>query len=155
MRKIKHYSRNTTVLSLVFLILLSVWILLSITSIIINGFKAISQESKLLILTDSQKKYLIFGDLYLFFSFVETNTPKHASIILYPHTEEIFYRGIYELYPRITYTAKNVTEVERLIRTKSPDYIAVYNKTLTVNNYEQLASFSGKQSNFGILYKRK
>jgi len=155
MKKDKKTHKHLSPQNLIFLLILLLWALLSFFSLFYNGAKAISDGRQWIPLAESQKKYIIFGDMYSFFVFVQDNTPKNARIILYPHTEEMFYRGIYELYPRIAATAKNYSELNNLAQTGKYDYIATFNVAVNIDNFQQIASLSGKQQNFGIVYKRK
>lgn len=155
MHKTRRQLSKTNFGNLFFILLLSAWILVSLLSIFYNAQKSISEAKQWIPLTDSQKKYLIFGDMYSFFTFIKGNTAQTATVLLYPHTEEMFYRGIYELYPRKTFTAKNSTELINKIHTQEPLYVATYDSKIEMSGYEEIASFSGKQNNYGILYKKQ
>lgn len=141
---------------LYFYVIFSFWIILTLFSLAYNVINGFVDAKNWLPLSDSEKKYKLFGDMYVFFAFVKQHTPASTSILLYPHTEEIFYRGIYDLYPRVIYTAKDIHELKDTIKKKPTLYIATYDTSISLDGYEKIASFSGKKStNFGILYKRK
>ncbi|MDE2590283.1 MAG: hypothetical protein KGL95_11555 [Patescibacteria group bacterium] len=152
--KSSQKSNKQPITSIVFLVLFACWIVFALISILYNVAKSVSEEKTWGTLTDTQKKYVLFGDVYSFFMFVKNNTLPTASVILYPHTEELFYRGIYELYPRKMTTATTKSALIKDIQTIKPDFVAIYNSPITIDSYQEIASFSGQNHNFGMLYKR-
>lgn len=133
---------------------LLIWVTIALFSTIYNLAKAYSDAKTWLPLSDLQKKHLIFGDLYNFFIFLNMKTQSRVSILLYPHTEELFYRGVYDMYPRIITTATTFQQLLLLSQSNRPEFIATYNTIVSIDGYTKFASFSGEK-NFGVLYKRK
>ncbi len=134
--------------------LLIMWISFSFFTIFFNAIKTLTEEKQWLFLSSEQKKEKIFGDIYLFFAFINKNTPAHTNIILYPHTEELFYFGIYNLYPKKIATARDYSELTSLSKETQYEYIATYNKEVFIPHFKKITSFSTIAKNFGILYKR-
>lgn len=153
MKKVKQKPQKHSFIAFIFVCMLCLWSLLSVFSVLYNLQKSVSEAKQWIPLSDAQKKYLLFGDVYSFLMFIKDNTSQTTTILLYPHSEELFYRGIYDLYPRNITTATQ-QNLHARVQTIKPTFIATYNAVITVEGYQKIASFSGKQHNYGELYKR-
>lgn len=138
------------------MLLLFIWVIVACLSLLYNTQKAFFEEVKWIGLSDAEKRYKIFGDIYPFLQFVKTNTKQDSKILLYSDHPMAFYFGIYTLYPRRIEIADNPKEVQKQLQEISFDFVVTYNKEFTFESYKEDASYSAKTTrDFGKLYKRK
>lgn len=132
------------------------WIFLAFFSLVYNLGKTYFEIKEWASLSDSEKRYKIFGDVYDFNIFLNNNTNKNAYILLYSQDTIAYYLGRYLIYPKKIVNKTNKNEFLNLVKKKSYTYVATYNTDVPFEGYIKVASFSSKTlKNFGGLYKRK
>ena len=147
---------KTSIYLFIFSFIIFVWAIFALMSIFYNAQKTVTEVKEWVNLTDHQKRYKIFGDLYIFFLQVNTYTEPNAKILIHSNDGMTSGIGRYYIYPRVLTWPRREDEFKKLVATKNYPYLFSYNGIMTINHYEQIASFSSKTTgNYGILYKIK
>lgn len=132
-------------------VLLFLYFLIAIGNVGYNTIKTYSEIREWYFLTDTQKRYKLFGDLYTFFIFLDKNTPPKASLLIVSKDVRTFYLGRYYLYPKkIT-----VVSLPKDIKMQaSPQYIASFGSPVKLQNYS-LIKTCGMKEQKGYLYRKR
>lgn len=131
------------------------WLLLSVSDVFYNSVKSISEVKSWAFLSDSQKKQMIFGDLYNFLIFIGNHTQKTDHILIFSKDVRTFFYGAYTLYPRIISVADNNHDFTKQIGRTNFDDIVLYDQYQNLDGYRLVASYSSKiLKDFGGIYKR-
>lgn len=137
-------------------VLFSLWGLLAAGSVGYNAINTYAEVKNWYFLTDTQKREKIFGDLYTFFVFLHSQIQKEKELLLFSKDVRTHYFGMYTFYPTVITDTSSEKTLLQLAKSKKFRFIGTYNKTFSLEGYEQIAFFSSKTSeNFGMLYKRK
>ena len=140
----------------IFRLLIIIWVIFSFFSVFYNGFKVVSDVKIWASLTDGQKRYKIFGDLYNFSLFVNKYTEKNAQILIFSKDGRVGLVTNYYGYPRTIVATTNESEFTKLARSGKYKYIAISKSRISFPDYKETASYSLKDSSdSGYLYKRK
>ncbi len=120
-----------------------------------NLVKSISEAKQWLVLTDQQKRYEIFGDLYLFFQLIGQHTKNNSHVLIYSQDTRTFYLSVYYLYPRNIVVSSDKKQFAALAKSHTFDYIALYDAKMPLINYKKIAVLSPQLKNVGELYKKR
>lgn len=143
-------------MKIVFKLLIFLWISIAFLNVFYNSKKTIAEFRDWAPLSDSEKRYKLFGDLYDFIVFTNLHTDKNSSILIYSDADMTHLLSRYYLYPKNTYTTNNKDRVITLVKSNKYDYLAVYNDLLPMKQYKRIARYSSKiSSKKGYLYKLK
>ena len=108
------------------LMLVFFWFAISLLRTGYNLSKVYTEERAWIFLSDEEKRNKIFGDLHIFFRFVQKNTKEGSRILFLSPGGKTYYVGLYYLYPtKITYV-KNSMEARGLMEKNKFDYLLVY-----------------------------
>ena len=139
----------------ILLTLMSIWVILGFLNVFYNTYKTISEAKQWLFISDQEKRYKIFGDLYTFFIDINKDTPNNTHVLIYSKDVRTFYLGIYYLYPRIISTVDSIDKFTVLTTSKNYNYIAIYNEKIPVIGYKEIRKYRSKSSkSFWIIYKK-
>jgi len=147
----------------ILLFLLSFWIIIAAFRTFYNFSKLYTEEKDWYMLTSEEKRGKYFGDTHYFLRFLDSSTAKNSSIFFITDDLKSYYLSRYYIYPK-----KEIYGLHDLIdgrqTLKNYDYIAIYpvstslqNQTkdlLDWNKYELSATYSGKNKQTGIIYKK-
>lgn len=137
-----------------FQLLLFAWTFFAISSVGYNVIKGGIEYNEWWHLTDSQKRQKIFGNIFIFLSFIDDNTQKTSEILLFSQDIKTYYLSKYYLYPRIVTTTTDKNKIIPLLKSRKFSYVALHTSKLLPSNYLQDNSYILLSKNsFGFLYK--
>ena len=140
----------------IFTILLILWILIAIFNIFYNTLKSVTEARQWVNLTDQEKRYQIFGDIYGFCMFINSNTPTNAHILIYSKDSMVYFLCRYYSFPRLMTNSDDNKQLLNLAKTNNFAYVVLYNNTISLTNYQMRAMFSTKtKKNIGVIYKKE
>lgn len=131
------YSRYVNI---IFLFLIAAWFILSVIFTLYNAVKSVSEIKQWYPLSDSQRRYKIFGNLYSFLIFLDSKTQKNSKILVYSKDVRTYYLGIYYTYPRTIYVVDNKKIFYKSLSSHKFDYIAVYGNLVLPDKYTLVGS---------------
>lgn len=135
----KHILSASSKKKIILFLLLS-WTTLAFLSLFYNSAKIITEVNEWSFLSDTEKRYKIFGDIYVFFVFIKKNTESNSHILIYSKDVRSQYLGIYYLYPRLIVTVNNDIDFKKIARTKKFNFLAIYGNKFDTNGYSRAAS---------------
>lgn len=109
----------------IFIILIALWTLISIAAIFHNALKLSSEVKEWVFISDQEKRYKIFGDLYNFFIFIDKNTD-NEKILIVSDDVRTFYLGAYYLYPK-KIDVISESEIDSFKYFENYKYVALFN----------------------------
>ncbi len=140
----------------IFFFLFFLWITIAIFNIFYNTVRSISEVREWAFLSDSAKRQKAFGDQYDFIIFVNSHTVNNTHILFFSKDDMTYLLSRYYLYPRIVKSTNDKNLFMKLTKSGSYNYLAIYDNSFTLTDYQQIASYSSKTTkNFAYLYKQK
>lgn len=136
----KSKSRLKQLFTGLFLVLIVVWLFLAFTRTLYNFSKLYTEEASWVVLSDTDKRVRIFGDLYRVVSYVSAHTHPHANLLFLSPGGKTYYLSRYYLYPRnITYV-RNPTEMRVALAKGTYNYLVVFQTSERgLNEYDSLS----------------
>lgn len=125
----------------IFIWMLALWMIISVFDVFYNSIKFVSEARHWLPLSDEQKRVEVYGNVYNFLKFIEKNTPKKSSVLIYSKDDKAYYLGRYILYPR--YVSVYGISYSNDLRINKFDYIASDSNINSLDNYYLIISDSG------------
>lgn len=138
----------------ILLLFITVWFLFASFSVIYNSTNTISEIQNWYVLSDTEKRQKIFGDLYDFFVFVKHHIPDGSTVFVFSQDVRTHYFGMYMLYPTRQVDTNDQKTLMRMVSTKKYEYIATFNYAIRNPSYIEIAQFSTDTA-YGKVYKRK
>lgn len=147
----------------ILLFLISFWILIAAFRTFYNFSKLYTEEKNWLGLTSEEKRGKYFGDTHYFLRFLDSKTTENSTIFFATYDLKSYYLGRYYIYP-----GKKIYGIHGLLekrgKLKDYDYVAIYSSDpklfdqtrglINMNDYETIATYSGKNNDSGIIYKK-
>lgn len=106
------------------ILLLSIFILLAGFRTVYNLFKVFTEEVSWIQLSDYEKRKKLFGDIYDFFTVINSKTEKDAEILFLTTDIRMHYLSKYYLYPRRITVVR--IDKEQQFDANKYEYIAVF-----------------------------
>lgn len=155
MKQIMTFLRKRALKENILLFFVGLWILIATLNVFYNAGKTVFEVKEWAFLSETEKRYKLFGDLHNFFIFIGNNTEIHDQILIYSKDIKTFYLSKYYLYPRVIYSTDNVKEFMKLANNNDYKYIAVFENDFRSSNYEMVAFVPLQKLTGFSLYKRK
>ncbi len=138
----------------IFIILIALWTLTSIAAIFLNAFKLRSEVKEWVFISDQEKRYKIFGDLYHFFIFINENTD-NEKILIVSNDVRTFYLGAYYLYPKKVEVISE-KEIDKFMHFENYKYVALFNIERKIKGFRiQKIEKSKRGNSFWTIYKNE
>ena len=154
-------KKITTTKNRILIVILTVFLFIALVRTVNNFSKIYTEEGSWIGLSDFEKRKRLYGDIFVFFTFINANTQSRAKILFLTTDGRAYYLSKYYLYPRIV----TVIRIDKKIpeyNLQQYDYIAVFIND-EVQYTEKLKAFmkdvkkkeTGKNDNVrkGILHK--
>src|SRR5882724_2591756 len=107
-------------------LLIFLWIIFAFFNVLYNTQKSFSEIKEWGFLSDSEKRHKIFGDIYNFIIFIDTNTKNNAQVLIFSDNDMMYLLSRYYLYPRLVNITNNKKELNILISSGKYLYVASY-----------------------------
>lgn len=135
--------------------LLIVWLGLSITRLIYNIGRSVTEEKKWFMLSDHQKKDEIYGDVNYVVKFLDTHFPQKKVHLIITSDAKHFFIARYSIYPRLIFWDK----LEKDIYNSTHKYEVIINfhpeENLKTYNDASIEKIAGNRKLYKVIKDNK
>jgi hypothetical protein len=136
-------------------IFIILWAILSFFYVFYNILKFTTEAKTWLPLSDYQKRQKIFGNIYDFLFFVQSNTEEKSSVLIFAKNDLASLLGRYYLYPRSIEVVSNLSSFQLVKSQKKFNYTAFFNSSVKKENCHLINSYYLGKLDYGSICKEK